>query len=72
MYFFRLKINTCLQKIVGLMKNCELEIQKRNQQVDILLEAYDKYKAHSEALYSILESIKTVRNELSQFETVDN
>lgn len=51
------------------MKGCELEIQKRNQQISIFLEAYEKYKTHSESLHSILESMKKVRNELSEFET---
>lgn len=47
------------------MKNCESEIEKRNEQVNILLEAYKKYQTYSESLRSILQSMQNIRDELS-------
>lgn len=61
-----------MEKICGLMRQCESEIEKRNQQVKILLEAYEKYQNHSESLHSILQSIKTVRDELSLYSSTDH
>lgn len=58
-------MNSCLKTICGLMRNCESEIEKRNEQVKILLEAYEKYQTYSESLRSILQSMKTARDELS-------
>jgi len=65
-------VNNCLQQICGLMRHCESEIAKRNQQVEILLEAYEKYQNYSESLRSILQSIKTVRDELSLYSSTDH
>lgn len=54
------------------MRHCESEIEKRNQQVEILLQAYEKYQNHSETLRSILRSMKTVRDELSLYNSADH
>lgn len=56
-----------MKKIAGLMKNCESEIEKRDQQIIIFLEAYKKYQNYTESLYSIIEAMKKVRDELSQY-----
>jgi len=61
-----------MQKICVLMRHCESEIEKRNQQVEILLQAYEKYQNHSESLRSILRSMKTVRDELSLYSSADH
>lgn len=55
-----------MQKLAGLMKDCESEIKERNHQMTILLEAYEKYKNHSQTLGSIIQTMKTVRDELSK------
>lgn len=55
-----------MKTLTALMKNCESEIEKRNQQVTILLEAYKKYQNSNESLYSIIQTMKTVREELSE------
>lgn len=68
----KLKVNNCMRQICELMRHCESEIEKRNQQVEILLEAYEKYQNHSESLRSILQSMKTVRDELSLYSSDDN
>jgi len=54
------------------MRHCESEIEKRNQQVEILLQAYEKYQNYSESLRSILRSMKTVRDELSLYSSADH
>lgn len=64
-------MNNCMQKICGLMKNCESEIENRNQQIKILLEAYEKYENYSRSVYSILQSMKTVRDELSIYNSLE-
>ncbi|XP_015370147.1 PREDICTED: uncharacterized protein LOC107166121 [Diuraphis noxia] len=61
------KVNNCMQQICILMRHCESEIEKRNQQVEILLQAYEKYQNYSESLRSILRAMKTVRDELSLY-----
>lgn len=58
-------MTNCLKTICELMKNCESEIEVRNQQLKILLDAYEKYENCNKSLYSILRSIKTARDELS-------
>lgn len=50
-----------------LMRHCETEIEKRNEQVEILLQAYEKYQNYSESLRSILQAMRTVREELSLY-----
>jgi len=54
-----------MQTLTELMKHCESEIEKRNQQVKLLFDAYDNYQNHSNTLCSILQAIKTVRDQLS-------
>jgi len=54
------------------MKHCESEIEKRNQQVEILLQAYEKYQNYSDSLRSILRAMKTVRDELSLYSSADH
>jgi len=61
-----------MQQICGLMRNCEAEIEKRNQQVEILLQAYEKYQSHNESLRSILQTMKTVRDELSLYSSAEH
>lgn len=63
-----------MEQLTVLMRNCESEIEKRNQQVTILLDAYEKYQNYSKSLYSILQAMKTARDELSKYsgETTDN
>jgi len=61
-----------MQQICGLMRHCESEIEKRNQQVEILLQAYEKYQNYSESLRSILRSMKTVRDELSLYSSAEH
>lgn len=63
-----------MEQITVLMRNCESEIEKRNQQVTILLDAYEKYQKYSRSLYSILQAIKAARDELSKYagETTNN
>ncbi|XP_001943011.1 uncharacterized protein LOC100169199 [Acyrthosiphon pisum] len=68
----KLKVNNCMQQICVLMRHCESEIEKRNQQVEILLQAYEKYQNYSESLRSILRSMKTVRDELSLYSSADH
>ncbi|KAE9525623.1 hypothetical protein AGLY_014150 [Aphis glycines] len=68
----KLKLNNCMQQICGLMRNCEAEIEKRNQQVEILLQAYEKYQSHNESLRSILQTMKTVRDELSLYSSAEH
>ncbi|XP_026817080.1 putative uncharacterized protein DDB_G0292292 [Rhopalosiphum maidis] len=68
----KLKMNNCMQQICGLMRHCESEIEKRNQQVEILLQAYEKYQNYSESLRSILHSMKTVRDELSLYSSAEH
>uniref|UniRef100_A0A2S2NCE2 Uncharacterized protein n=1 Tax=Schizaphis graminum TaxID=13262 RepID=A0A2S2NCE2_SCHGA len=68
----KLKMNNCIQQICGLMRHCESEIEKRNQQVEILLQAYEKYQNYSESLRSILQSMKTVRDELSLYSSAEH
>lgn len=53
-----------MEKMCGLMRNCESEIEKRDEQIKILLEAYEKYQTCSESLRSILRSMKNIRDEL--------
>lgn len=59
-----------MQSLTDLMRRCESEIEKRNQQVTILLEAYKKYQNHSQSLCSILQAMKTIRDELSKCSTM--
>lgn len=63
-----------MEQLTVLMRNCESEIEKRNQQVTILLDAYEKYQNYSRSLCSILQAMKTARDELSKYfgETTDN
>lgn len=55
-----------MQTLTGLMKHCESEIEKRNQQMVILLDAYEKYKNYNQSLCSILQTMTKVREELSK------
>lgn len=64
-------MNNCLKKLCGLMRNCEAEIEKRNQQVQILLEAYEKYQSYNRSLSSILQTMKTIRDELSLYHSIE-
>lgn len=64
-------MNDCLKKLCVLMRNCEDEIEKRNQQVEILLEAYEKYQNHNKSLSSILQMMKTIRDELSIYHSIE-
>ncbi|XP_025192795.1 uncharacterized protein LOC112592860 [Melanaphis sacchari] len=66
------KMNNCMQQICGLMRHCESEIEKRNQQVEILLQAYEKYQNYSESLRSILQSMKTACDELSLYSSAEH
>lgn len=52
------------------MKKCESEIEVRNQQVKILLDVYEKYQNCNKSLFSLLESIKTARDELSIYNSL--
>lgn len=54
-----------MKTLAGLMKHCESEIEKRNQQMVILLDAYEKYKNYNQSLCSILKTMTKVREELS-------
>ncbi|XP_025421766.1 uncharacterized protein LOC112691642 [Sipha flava] len=65
------KINSCMEKMCGLMRNCESEIEKRDEQIKILLEAYEKYQTYNESLRSILQSMKNVRDELSIYNSAE-
>lgn len=65
-------MNNCLKTLCGLMRNCEAEIEKRNQQVEILLEAYEKYQNCNKSLSAILQTMKTTRDELSIYHSLEN
>lgn len=54
-----------MQKLVGLMQHCETDIENRDQQIKIILEAYSKYQNYSKSMYSIIESMKEIRDELA-------
>jgi hypothetical protein len=60
-----------MEKMCGLMRNCESEIEKRDEQIKILLEAYEKYQTYNESLRSILQSMKNVRDELSIYNSAE-
>lgn len=53
------------------MRNCEAEIEKRNQQLEILLDAYKKYQSYNKSLASILQMIKTTRDEISLYQSLE-
>lgn len=65
-FFFRYRANNCMRKLTVLMRTCESEIGKRNEQMKILLEAYDKYQTHNQTLCNILQAMKSTRDELSK------
>jgi len=70
--FSRFKANNCMREITTLMKTCESEIERRNEQIKILLEAYEKYQSHNKTLCNILQEMKSARDELSKYRNVDN
>lgn len=54
-----------MQKLVELMQHCENDIENRDQQIKIILEAYSKYQNYSKSMYSIIELMKEIRAELA-------
>lgn len=64
--------NNCMRQLAVLMRTCESEIEKRNEQVKILLDAYNKYQSHNQTLCNILEAMKSVRDELSKYSSEFN
>ncbi|XP_050426627.1 uncharacterized protein LOC126836949 [Adelges cooleyi] len=66
------KTEVGMEKLLNLLKMCNSEIEKRDQQVKILLEAYNTYKSLDSSVHSMLESIKAVHKELSELNPTEN
>lgn len=60
-----------MQKLVELMQHCETDIDNRDQQIRIFLEAYTKYQNYNKSLYSTLESLQKIRDELASISSLD-
>lgn len=60
-----------MKQLCELMRYCEANIEKRNQQIEILLEAYIKYQNYNKSISSILQTMKTIRDELSNYHSLE-